>query len=159
MKFDEQGRELPDSTPLELPSGMKQPESLESIMKRMIAVHASRAAGEAGMETFEEANDFEVEDDDEPITQYEYHGMKEEVPREQSEKERPSTDADSGRDDGEEEGKGGEVDDAEAAAESADGDRVSRSKSKVKKNVKPRSPERRRRRREDAESSEDEDGD
>lgn len=64
MKFDALGRELPDPTPVELPFGAQRPESLQDMIRRLVRTDVSRAAEQAGAETFEEANDFEVEEDD-----------------------------------------------------------------------------------------------
>lgn len=73
MKFDAQGRELPDPTPVELPLGFKRPESLNDQIRRMIRGEMSAQASAAGNETFEEANDFDVDEDDAELhgTQYE----------------------------------------------------------------------------------------
>lgn len=61
--FDSQGREIPDPTPVDIPVDCEQPESLESMMMRMINV-ASRRASRDGLESVDEANDFEVEDEE-----------------------------------------------------------------------------------------------
>lgn len=61
--FDSQGREIPDPTPVEIPADCEQPETLESMMMRMINV-ASRRASQDGMESIDEANDFDVEDEE-----------------------------------------------------------------------------------------------
>lgn len=76
MKYDSQGRELPDPTPVALPAGRRLPESLESMLARMVRGHVSQLAEREGLETFEEANDFEIESDDEPLTAYEQQDMK-----------------------------------------------------------------------------------
>lgn len=76
MKYDALGRELPDPTPVELPAGRRVPESLESMMARMVRGHVSQLAEREGLETFEEANDFDIESDDEPLTAYEQQDMK-----------------------------------------------------------------------------------
>lgn len=64
MAHDERGREIPDPTPLEMPLGMRKPESMEDMIRRFVRQEASRVAQAEGMESFEEADDFEVEDDD-----------------------------------------------------------------------------------------------
>lgn len=82
MKYDQHGRELPDDTPVEAPVGLKRPPTLHE----MIAMHVRSAvfaqrAGEAGMETEEEANDFDLDGDDDeelPVTPYEMKVMVEE---------------------------------------------------------------------------------
>lgn len=65
MQYDEFGRELPDDTPIEVPVGLKRPPTLHE----MIAMHVRGAmfqqkVQEAGFESEEEANDFEVDGDD-----------------------------------------------------------------------------------------------
>lgn len=63
MKFDKRGREKPDRTPVEIPAGLSKPEPLHVRMQRMIRGSLSEHASARGAETFEEANDFEVEED------------------------------------------------------------------------------------------------
>lgn len=72
-QLDEKGHEIPDPTPLRLPIGFKEPESLQSQIQRMVRGELSRAASENGFETFEESDDFEIEDDDQfdIVTPYE----------------------------------------------------------------------------------------
>jgi len=69
-RLDANGHELPDPTPLSLPSGFKAPETLAETVKRLVRA-ASREAEQAGDETFEEAEDFDVGDDFDPSTPYE----------------------------------------------------------------------------------------
>lgn len=64
MAFDDKGREIPDKTPLEMPLGLKKPESMEDMIRRYVRVEASKVARHEGMETFEEADDFDMEDED-----------------------------------------------------------------------------------------------
>lgn len=71
-KYDDQGRELPDPTPKAMPVGFKRPESLDEQIRRLIRTHMSDTAEEQGYESFEEADDFDVEDDDyDPETPFE----------------------------------------------------------------------------------------
>lgn len=56
------GREYVDPTPVEWPLGVSVPESLEQKIARMVRTSMSQAAAQAGMESFEEADDFDVED-------------------------------------------------------------------------------------------------
>lgn len=67
------GAEQPDPTPIAPPIGyVKQPTMVEH-MRAMIRSESLRMAAEAaGAETFEEADDFEVDDDLEPISAYEF---------------------------------------------------------------------------------------
>lgn len=67
--------ETPDPTPVAMPAGFKRPETLEERIRRL--VRSERFAAEmeaAGFETFDEADDFDVEDDrPDPATPYELH--------------------------------------------------------------------------------------
>lgn len=72
-------REHLDQTPVEIPVGVIRPESLESIMARMINERFSLMAEEKGMETFEEADDFDI-DDELPKTPYEMTELDPEEP-------------------------------------------------------------------------------
>lgn len=56
------GREIVDPTPVEWPLGVTVPESLEQKIARMVRTGVSQFASEQGAETFEEADDFDVED-------------------------------------------------------------------------------------------------
>lgn len=65
MKYNEMGEEILDTTPLEVPVGLKRPPTLHE----MIALHVRSAVfaqkvSDMGLETEEEANDFEVDGDD-----------------------------------------------------------------------------------------------
>lgn len=62
-RFDEQGRQLPDPRPVEWPTELKRPRSLQEEIQRFVRQELSRAADEAGLETFEEADDFDVAED------------------------------------------------------------------------------------------------
>lgn len=72
MPHDEKGREIPDPKPLEMPFGLNKPESIEDMIRRFVRQEASRAAQNSGMESFEEADDFEVDEEeiDEAPTRY-----------------------------------------------------------------------------------------
>lgn len=79
MKFNERGEELPDQTPIELPVGVRRPESLNDMMRRMIRTSLSQYAADQGEETFEEANDFDIPDDDPTVSNTQYQEMSDEV--------------------------------------------------------------------------------
>lgn len=80
MKFDAHGRELPDSTPIEIPAGMRRPESVQEMMARMVRTSISQMAVSQGKESFDEAFDFDVDDDAElPLTSHELVAMKLEI--------------------------------------------------------------------------------
>jgi hypothetical protein len=61
--YEIDGKEYPDSTPLELPIGAARPPTLETYIKNMIQSQLSDVAQAGGAETFEEAGDFDIEDD------------------------------------------------------------------------------------------------
>lgn len=63
-KFDEKGREIPDPRPMAIPAGWDRPETLQDQIKRLIRVQLSQQAADTGQETFEEADDFDVPDDE-----------------------------------------------------------------------------------------------
>lgn len=71
VRLDEEGREIPDPTPIELPLGMKRPETLAEQVQRLVRNQVSQYAALHGHETFEEAEDFDIEDDLDPSTPYE----------------------------------------------------------------------------------------
>jgi len=52
--------------PLEMPSGMKRPDTLQDIVARLLYEEKQRSASE-GFETPEEANDFDLEDDPDEV--------------------------------------------------------------------------------------------
>lgn len=73
-------RELLDPTPVEVPIGMsKRVPSLHDDMKRYIREEISRQAGDAGFETLEEADDFDVGEEVDPVSRYELSEMQEEA--------------------------------------------------------------------------------
>lgn len=61
--MDEHGNEIPDPTPIAIPAGFKVPESLSDQIRRIIQTSVSEQAQEQGMETFEESEDFDIDDD------------------------------------------------------------------------------------------------
>lgn len=65
------GHEVPDPRPVAVPVGFKRPETLAEQVQRLVRGAISRQAEEAGAETFEEAEDFDVGDDFDPTTPYE----------------------------------------------------------------------------------------
>lgn len=73
-------REYPDPTPVEVPLGFRRPPTLQEEIQRLIRVQMSQQARDTGLETFEEANDFEVDEDPDPLSQYEVVEMAPEPP-------------------------------------------------------------------------------
>ncbi|AXL14897.1 hypothetical protein [Microviridae sp.] len=65
MALNKRGHEVPDPTPVEIASTLRQPESMEDMIRRFVRVEGSRVAARQEMESFEEANDFEPEEHDE----------------------------------------------------------------------------------------------
>lgn len=81
MPHDRQGREIPDPVPIAVPAGLKRPESLTEQIRRLIRVDMSQQAQDNGEESFEEANDFDIDDEDPEATfsKYEISDMAPEV--------------------------------------------------------------------------------
>lgn len=71
VRQNARGHEVPDPTPLEIPAGFKRPETLQEQIKRLIRGSLSEYAEMHGHETFEEAEDFEVDDDFDPSSPFE----------------------------------------------------------------------------------------
>lgn len=76
--LDERGREVPDPTPVEVPLRFRNQESSDDRIRRIIRETMSRMAVDSGRESFEEANDFDVDEDPDPVSQYELSDMQEE---------------------------------------------------------------------------------
>lgn len=72
MKFNERGEELPDPTPVEVPAGFKKPESLTEQIRRLIRTEFSKEAVAEGKESWEDANDFDVPEEDAEMHPTEY---------------------------------------------------------------------------------------
>lgn len=70
--MDENGWEVPDPKPMAIPAGFRRPETLAEQVQRLVRSAISREAEGQGMETFEESEDFDIEDEpDDPSTVYE----------------------------------------------------------------------------------------
>lgn len=67
------GKELPDPVPLSQPLGYVPPEDLMTMIRRMVhSEMAQTILKDAGIETIDEADDFDIEDDPlDPYTEYE----------------------------------------------------------------------------------------
>lgn len=74
--------EIPDQTPMEIPLGFKMPMSLADQIRQMVRTQLSAQAEAQGEETFEEADDFEIDEDPSPISVYEMQDMAPEFARE-----------------------------------------------------------------------------
>lgn len=65
------GLEIPDATPMEPPIGYNpQPSMMDHIRNLVRAEQFRQEMDRAGNDTFEEADDFDVEDDPEPVSAY-----------------------------------------------------------------------------------------
>lgn len=71
MKYNEKGEELPDSTPVTLTVRQRQAVDKYQLLKAQILAAVTAGLREDEQETFEESLDFEVEDDEVPMTSYE----------------------------------------------------------------------------------------
>lgn len=70
-EYNERGQEIPDPRPVSVPAGFQRPLSLQEEIKRFVRSELSRQAEDAGQESFEEADDFEVDEDPDPLSPYE----------------------------------------------------------------------------------------
>lgn len=69
---DENGWEIPDPEPVAIPSGFKRPETLAEQVRRLVrSERFNEELKAAGVETFDEADDFEVDEDFDPSTPFE----------------------------------------------------------------------------------------
>lgn len=64
VQHDEFGREVANQDRLALPAGWDRPLSLAEQIKRMVRTELSRQAVDGGMESFEEADDFDIPDEE-----------------------------------------------------------------------------------------------
>jgi len=79
IKSNNDGKEYLDQTPIEIGIDQQRPLSLHEEMRRFITEEVSRQATSEGHESFEDADDFDLEQD-EFQTQYTLHEMQEEEP-------------------------------------------------------------------------------
>jgi len=71
-RLDEKGREIVSPLPMEPPVGFrKQPSMVDIIREQIRSARFAEEAAREGMESFEEADDFEVGDDYEPHSPWE----------------------------------------------------------------------------------------
>lgn len=89
--LDDRGREIPDPSPMIKKTGLRVAETTDERIMRILQGEMSRRAAEHGLETIDEANDFDVQDDferDELVTKYQL--IPDEYPRPPKPKPRPS---------------------------------------------------------------------
>lgn len=71
-RLDAKGHEVLDPTPVAMPAGFKRPEMLAETIQRLVRRGISELAADQGFETFEEAEDFDVDDETfDPATPFE----------------------------------------------------------------------------------------
>lgn len=70
-QFNHKGHEILDKTPVAQPLGFKRPLPVADLVRKMVVRELSRAATKSGMESFQEADDFDVDDDPELKSKYE----------------------------------------------------------------------------------------
>lgn len=82
VEFNARGEEIPDPTPMAIPAGIRRPEPLNDIIRRLIQTELSQLADAQGFETEEEADDFDVEDpydEEEMLSPYEFKELQDDV--------------------------------------------------------------------------------
>lgn len=71
--LDDFGREIPDPRPMQPPVGYKPELSIFDIQRQQIELHHRLYAEDREFETFEESEDFDVDDDVDPTSPWENH--------------------------------------------------------------------------------------
>jgi len=69
--LNERGHEIVSNKPVALPIDFKRPPTLAEQIRQMVKTELSQSASDQGMETFEEADDFDVGDDFDPQSPHE----------------------------------------------------------------------------------------
>lgn len=85
-EFNAEGAWIPQGDPVELPIGLKRPPTMNERVKELVFRELSRQAQQEGLESLEEANNFDIDEPDGsqlPMSQYEMKDVREEVPVEQ----------------------------------------------------------------------------
>lgn len=109
MALDERGREVPDPRPVEWPADLRRPLTIQEEIQRFVRVELSKVAAEDGMETFEESDDFVVDDEEEYVSPYEMTEMQEERAFSPAERSSESSEADGSKQDKQTDDKSGSV--------------------------------------------------
>lgn len=73
--LDENGREMNNPTPMVIDANFERPPTLKEQIQRVLKTELSRQAYEKGNESFEEANDFDIDEDPFPSSPYEVQDM------------------------------------------------------------------------------------
>lgn len=79
QKYNEKGQEIPDPRPVEVPLGLRRPKDIHEMIHDALRGERMRIAAErAGVESFEEANDFDLDEEPDLVSKYELRPMQEE---------------------------------------------------------------------------------
>lgn len=98
-KYDKDGRQIPDTRPVETPLNFRAPPTINQMIQQMVRTELSKNAQEQGFESFEESEDFDIEDDPDPVSDYEFIEMQREVfDVDASDSDVPGSTGNSGRD-------------------------------------------------------------
>lgn len=80
QRYNEKGQEVPDPRPVEIPLGLRRPKDIHEMIHDALRGERMRLAAEqAGVESWEEANDFEVGEETELVSLYQLTPMQDEV--------------------------------------------------------------------------------
>jgi len=71
MPLNENGHEVLDDTPVEIPLRFRREETINEKVQRLVELNISARAEANGFETFDEADDFDVQDEYDPRSRYE----------------------------------------------------------------------------------------
>lgn len=77
--IDQNGAELHNPTPVSIPIGQQRPPTLKEQIQRVLRTELSNQAASQGHETYEEANDFDIDDDDTMYSPYELQPMQDDL--------------------------------------------------------------------------------
>lgn len=88
-RFNERGEHIPDPRRVEWPTELRRPPSLQDEIKRFIRQELSSVARDQGVETFEEADDFDTEEDPDLLLPTAYELTEEQLHRDASDLSRP----------------------------------------------------------------------
>lgn len=77
--IDENGLEVPNPRPNEVSVGLRPPSLMEQI-QRLVRINLSQEMQKQGAETFDEADDFDIPEDEDPISPYVVKDMEEDAP-------------------------------------------------------------------------------
>jgi len=69
--LDKNGYEIPDNTPVAIPTRLRMPQSRTEQIRAFIRSELSRQSADHGQESFEEADDFSLDDGQEWVSPYE----------------------------------------------------------------------------------------